>query len=647
MPALRRSLAATACLVLLAACGAADDATPTLVPAGEASPPAAATATTPPFPTGEATPDAPSSTASAVAARSYALVARWGSPAALPIPADVAVLPDGSIVVGGLLNGDVTIFGANGELRTSWRARAFTRTIATGPDGQIYAWTEDGLLALDQDGNVLGTTPIAGMPVGQPPPLVDLAVAADGTISLAAGLGPGIGPTSGSTPAVFNGVIALDAAGTEVGRWELPDALRLRHVVTLPDSSIAVAVTVARSVPDSDKDIPDQTIRIDPGTFSGDWETGATTLDGIWQVDGLAALPDSSLAVLQAKGDNPGDADETTLVRLGPDGAEIGRWALEQHGGRYLDNSVRMAATDDGTLLIVDGANHRVMRVGTDGEVSGEIGAPGPNTFGEPQGIAIGPDGNVYVFDPMLARVISFDPGGAIAAELALPQEHAWVPGIPQGMAVAADGRIFVTDGMPGEVIVLTTDGEVVGRWTQPVREVPGGISIFDPSTVAISDDDILYIGDFQEPVLDLYTPNGELLGSWPFAGKPGQVFDIASWGTSSWAIVGGYGYRIERLDGRNDDAAEVIFEVPTTGERPDILPTSIALDNEGNVYLADPFVRVIVKLDARGQEITRWELGVEQPRVIGASLQLAVGDDGRVYVADAGTGQVLVYAPE
>lgn len=53
------------------------------------------------------------------------------------------------------------------------------------------------------------------------------------------------------------------------------------------------------------------------------------------------------------------------------------------------------------------------------------------------------------------------------------------------------------------------------------------------------------------------------------------------------------------------------------------------------------------MKLDAQGQEITRWELGTEQPRVVGASIQVAVGDDGRVYVADSGTGQILVNAPD
>ncbi len=601
--------------------------------AGEPSPTRTETATVSPTTT-----DASPTSASPVA-DGYALVARWGGPVALPMPADVDVLPDGSIVVGGLANGDVAIFDADGTLQDRWRVDASTRAIATSPGGTIFAWARDGLVALDADGTVRDTIPVQDMPPGEPPPLADLAVAPDGTVYLAAGLGPSISTTA----RVFNGVIAIDSTGVEAGRWELPDPLRMRHVVALPDDTLVVALAVAESAGASRG--PDRLLRLDPTTFSGDWVAGATTLDGVRRIDGLAALPDGGLAVLQARGDNQDDAEATTLVRLDVSGSETGRWTLAEHGGRFLSDSVGMAALPDGALLVVDGTNHRVMRVDADGEVGGEVGGVRPEDFGTPQGIAIGPDGTISVIDGLLNRVTIFSPDGDITGQFALPGRSA-TPGDARDVAVGSDGRIYAAGGPPGEIAILRRDGTVIDRWSQPIREVAGRITVFSPARLAIGDD-TLYLAMYPDAALDLYTPEGNLLGPWPFASDPLQVLDVAAHSTSAWALVSNGGFRVERLDGPDDDTAEVVVELPKIGDRPDIVPVSIAIGPDGAIYLADPFARLVVKVDAQGHEITRWELGTEQPRVVGASLQLAVGADGRVYVADSGTGQVLVYAPE
>lgn len=634
MSELRGLVAAVVCLVLLAACGG--DAAPTPTTAGEASPTAAATATTPPSPTVKPTP-----AASPVAA-SYALAARWGSPVALPAAADVAVAPDGTILVGGTAEaeGQITVFEPSGEIRTTWHPEAFTRAIATGPDGRVHVWAKDALLALDQNGGSVETVAVSGLPNGQPPPLIDLTVAPDGMVYLAAGLGPSINTTA----RVFNGLIALDPSGVELGRWELPDPLRLRQVVALPDGTVAVVLAVAESAgPSRD---PDRILRLDPATFTGDWESGAARLDEIRRIDGLAALPDGGLAAFAVGGEDSGNPAKSLLVRREPDGSETGRWTIPNYGGKYFIDTIGMTALPDGTLLVVDGANHRVMRVGADGEVTGEIGGVQPDDFGTPQGIAIGPDGDIYVIDGLLNRVTTFTPGGDSVSQFTLPGHYA-APGEPRDIAVGNDGRIYATRGVPGEVVVMNADGAVIDRWTQPPREIPGGISVFNPARLAINDENVLYVAMYPDRGLDLYTADGELIGTWPFASDALQVLDVTTQGTTAWALVSNGGFRIERLDVPDDTTAVVVVDLPKTGDRPDIVPLSIALDADGNIYLADPFARLIVKLDAQGQEITRWDLGVEKPETRGTALALAVGPDGRVYVADAGTGQVLVYAPE
>lgn len=628
MHAPRRFVVAIVCLLLMAACGAANEATP----GSTATPSAGATAiaTT-----------APPVTDASPAAASYALVARWGQPVILPMPADVATLPDGAIAVGGVANGEVALFDADGALQRRWRADASTRAIAASPDGAIYAWGGNGLLALDPDGDTRRSIPVAGMSPGQPASIVDLAVALDGTIYIAAGLGPGIE----TSPPPWNGVIALSPDGGELHRWELPDPLRLRQIAALPDGTLAVVLAVAKSAGPPETRGPDRILRLDPAIFSGDWEAGATPVAGLSQIDGLAALPDGGLAVIEAQAGFPSTIEETTLVRLAEDGSEAGRWVLADHGGRYRADSVGMTALPDGTLLVVDGANHRVLRIGTDGEVTGEVGGVRPGDFGAPRGVAIGPDDSISVIDGLLDRITVLTADGEISAQFALPW-HSGSPELPGDIAIARDGRIY-TAGEASEIAVLSPDGTVVDRWSRPAEEVGGRLHVFSPARLAIGGDDILYVAMYGEPALEMYTVDGETRGSWPFEASPERILDVATLGESAWAIVElREAVQIQRLGGPDAAAAAVVAEWSTDQQAPDLYPVSIALDPDGAIYLADPFARLIVKLDPDGKEISRWGLGVEQPDIRGAALSLTVGPDGRVYVADAGVGQVLIYAP-
>src|SRR5439155_25531540 len=71
-----------------------------------------------------------------------------------------------------------------------------------------------------------------------------------------------------------------------------------------------------------------------------------------------------------------------------------------------------IAFAQDGTLLIADAGNKRIVRYDPEGTFLGQFGGAGtdPGRFQEPVGIATDGQGNVYVADTWNRRIQKLDP---------------------------------------------------------------------------------------------------------------------------------------------------------------------------------------------------------------------------------------------
>jgi len=146
----------------------------------------------------------------------------------------------------------------------------------------------------------------------------------------------------------------------------------------------------------------------------------------------------------------------TGVAGIGGDGGPAAQAKLADPAG--------IAITPDGALYISDEGNHRVRRVGTDGIITtaagiaqfGFGGDGGPATLAalsNPDGIAAGPDGSVYVTDNNRVRRIA--PDGIIDTVAgSTPSGFGGDGGFakqaqllsPRGVAVGPDGSIYVSD---------------------------------------------------------------------------------------------------------------------------------------------------------------------------------------------------------
>ena len=140
-------------------------------------------------------------------------------------------------------------------------------------------------------------------------------------------------------------------------------------------------------------------------------------------------------------------------------------------GGEFKDTTVvqlygprGIAVAPDGTVWVTDTGNSRVVsvRVGEAPRFLGRVGA-GPQEFASPLGIATAPSGNVYVADIGNHRIQVLGADGRFLRRFAVAD---WKGPMEPYLAVDANETVYASVPAAGLVISLDRNGRVLSRWT-------------------------------------------------------------------------------------------------------------------------------------------------------------------------------------
>ena len=274
-----------------------------------------------------------------------------------------------------------------------------------------------------------------------------------------------------------------------------------------------------------------------------------------------------------------------------------------------------------------------------------------------PWGIAVGPDGLVYVAEHMNNRVQVFTPEGEFV--------RLW-GGLrgPTGLAVGPDGLVYVSDSFGYRVRVFTPEGEPVRAWGGP----PGGRRPFTPWGIAVAPDGAVYVSDLHAHRVYKFTAEGELLGSWGGLGTaPGEFTGptgIAVGPDGLIYVVDSLGYRVQAftpegevvrawgglcdlyihpgLGCRDPDGPEGPLE-PGDGQFSS--PWGIAFDPEGRVYVVDSANKRVQVFTPEGEFLLKWgELG-RGPGQFDNPVGIAIDAQGAIYVSEINNNRVQKFA--
>jgi DNA-binding beta-propeller fold protein YncE len=310
---------------------------------------------------------------------------------------------------------------------------------------------------------------------------------------------------------------------------------------------------------------------------------------------------------------------QTTTVQADP--YEQGRLSLQadlifgvngSSGGQF-NTPHGIAIAPDGTLYVADTNNNRIQHFSADGQFLNAWGsfsditagvAP-PGTFNQPWDVAVSPDGEfVYVADTWNHRIQKFTASGTPLTMWGTPLYDPTTNGPfgiwgPRGIAVDAQGRVFVADTGNKRILVYDADGNFI------LQIGSQGLSF----------------GQFEEPVGLAFDPRGYLYvaDTW---NQRVQVFAPSEDGLTyspslQWDIAGWYG---ESLDNK----------------------PYLAVDNQGHIFVTDPEAFRVLEFTANGSFIRTWgEYGIGAEN-FGLATAIAVDAEGHVWLSDAANNRLM-----
>ncbi len=240
------------------------------------------------------------------------------------------------------------------------------------------------------------------------------------------------------------------------------------------------------------------------------------------------------------------------------------------------------------------------MRIfGEPGEALGQLGRPMNLTIHGAE---------LYVPEYFNDRIQIFGLDGEAKRMLGEPGINRGQLDAPGGVAVDADDAVYVADFYNQRVQKLGSDGRFIRQWGKS-GEVGIWAGLFNyPTDVAVAPDGRLYVADGYNDRIQVFRADGEFSHKWG--------------GPLAMNIFGPF----------NGWFATV---------------TSVALDQDGNVFIADFYNHRVQKFASDGTFLTSFGAKGNGPGQFEYPIAVAIAPDGDVFITDFGNHRVQRWRPQ
>ncbi|MGH7739881.1 MAG: NHL repeat-containing protein [bacterium] len=274
-----------------------------------------------------------------------------------------------------------------------------------------------------------------------------------------------------------------------------------------------------------------------------------------------------------------------------------------------------IAVGTQGNIYIADSRNHRIQKLnGKTGKFMLEFGGfadvmgdpkklvtDSTGKLNEPNGVAVGPAGLIYVVDTWNQRIQVFTKSGKFKRAFTAPGGFYG----PRELTVDANGNVYVADTGKHRIVKFNPKGVKIGAWGQK-GDKPGEFN--EPIGLAFGPAGNLYVADRLNFRIQVFDPNGVFIRQWPVHGWSKDQVDMephlaidkeagilyATDGKNSQILC-------YRLDGKQlptiskDAGGNTIVQVPI----------GVAVDPTGDIYVTDARTGKIFKLAGERKDIS------------------------------------------
>ncbi len=173
-------------------------------------------------------------------------------------------------------------------------------------------------------------------------------------------------------------------------------------------------------------------------------------------------------------------------------------------------------------LYVADYWQDQIFVFALGGELKRTIGeaGSGPGQFNAPGGVAVGPNGDLYVADFYNQRVQQLSTEGEFIRQWGTTGKVGIFSGelnYPTDVAITKDGTIYVADGYNDRVQVFSADGEFVTKWGGPLAlNIKGPFNGWfqTVSSIDIDQDGFVYTADFYNNRVQKFSSDGQFINS-------------------------------------------------------------------------------------------------------------------------------------
>ena len=266
-------------------------------------------------------------------------------------------------------------------------------------------------------------------------------------------------------------------------------------------------------------------------------------------------------------------------------------------------------------------------------EISGD-----PNAFDVPVGVAADVEGNIYVMDTNNFRIQKFDSKGnfllmwgsqgsgegKFGDSLDAHDGH---------LAVDRQGNVYVVDLKNVRIQKFDSNGNYLTQWG---TEGLGEGQFTHPFDIAIDQENNIYISDVGSNTIQKFDQTGQFLLRWGKtgynAGEFSDVYSVAIAPEGNVLVTDSTG-RIQKFDSNGQFMSTIM---PEPVDNQGVFLWNIAVDNQGDIYVADWYGNRIVKLDPEGKALAAWsgtDVGVD--RFVNVQ-DIVVDEQGNIYLTDS-----------